>query len=41
MTDEALAKEFGLSSKLSETNMYLFGADGKLRYFHTVKDIIA
>ncbi len=40
MKREELIKIFKLSSKLSETNMYLFNADAKLQYFKTVDDII-
>ncbi len=40
MDRDDLVKMFKLSSKLSETNMYLFTEDGKLKYFEKVKDII-
>lgn len=41
MDTKKLVKDFKLSSKLSETNMYLFNKDRKLQYFETVYDIIA
>ncbi len=40
MERDSLVKMFKLSSKLSETNMYMFDIDGKLKYFETVMDII-
>jgi DNA topoisomerase-2 len=40
MDEDKLVKMFKLSSKLSETNMYLFNAEGKLQYFETVSDIL-
>jgi DNA topoisomerase II len=41
MDAKKLVKDFKLSSKLSETNMYLFNKERKLQYFETVYDIIA
>lgn len=40
MSPESLAKEFKLSSKLSSTNMYLFNADGLMRKYKDVYEII-
>lgn len=40
LTREELVKNYGLSSKLSETNMYLFNADGRIEKFADVYAII-
>lgn len=40
MSEEALVKEFKLSSKLSATNMYLFNAKGLIQKFADVYSII-
>ncbi len=41
LSEEKIVKMFNLSSKLSETNMYMFNIEGKLQYFETVYDIIS
>ncbi len=40
LTYEELVKNYGLSSKLSETNMYLFNSDGRIEKFADVYAII-
>lgn len=40
MGHKDIVKALKLSSKLSETNMYLFNKEGKLQYFETVYDVI-